>query len=146
MACRGGDGSSAHRPHWICESTPSVACSNGGFGEGGSQALLNRRRRSLLRCVGSPADDVWRRRVGSRAARRRGGEDGWGGGAASRMVSGNDGGLVAREPTIGGCGGRHGGDVDAGKEKEGRRLGRTAGKKEAEARVAAWGVDVRAER
>jgi hypothetical protein len=106
-----------------------VACSNGGFGEGGSQALLNRRRRSLLRCVGSPADDVWRRRVGSRAARRRGGEDGWGGGAASRMVSGNDGGLVAREPTIGGCGGRRGGDVDAGKEKEGRRLGAYNGEK-----------------
>jgi hypothetical protein len=44
---------------------------------------------------------------------------GWGGGVASRLVSGNDGGPVAREPATGGRERRCGNDMEAGKENKG---------------------------
>jgi hypothetical protein len=34
MASRGGNGSSARRPHWICESAPSVGRASGAWGGG----------------------------------------------------------------------------------------------------------------
>jgi hypothetical protein len=68
--------------------------------------------------------------------RGREGEDGWGGGAVSRMVSGNSGGPVAREPATGG------GDAAAAawmreKKRRGDDWGRTEEKKK---RWHAWGA------
>jgi hypothetical protein len=73
--------------------------------------------------------------------RGREGEDGWGGGAVSRMVSGNSGGPVAREPATGGATRRR--RRGCGKRKGGATIGGARRKKRSDG---TRGVRARAER